>query len=138
MSKSEPLIARTLGQIATEVGVSIQAVSLALRDKEGVSSETKQEIKEAARRLRYRVDPCVSMVIQRKRRANASMRLVAERAGVSLTTTSLALRDGPGISEKTKSIVREAAQAVGYQLPKALSDYMATVVKNRYRKDGED
>jgi LacI family transcriptional regulator len=40
---------------------------------------------------------------------------IARRAGVSLATVSLVLRDKPGINEETRRRVFDAAQALGYQ-----------------------
>jgi DNA-binding LacI/PurR family transcriptional regulator len=42
------------------------------------------------------------------------MRDVADRAGVSTTTVSLALRNAPSISDETRSRVRRAADELGY------------------------
>lgn len=44
-----------------------------------------------------------------------TMEDIARRAGVSLATVSLALRDKPGINEETRRRVFDAAQALGYQ-----------------------
>ncbi len=45
----------------------------------------------------------------------ASLREVAERAGVSTAAASRALRDRPGVSAETRSRVRQAARELGYQ-----------------------
>jgi LacI family transcriptional regulator len=44
-----------------------------------------------------------------------TMEDIARRAGVSLATVSLVLRDKPGINEETRRRVFDAAQALGYQ-----------------------
>ena len=43
-----------------------------------------------------------------------SVRSVAERAGVSISSVSRALRDMPGLSEETRKRVRDAAAELGY------------------------
>lgn len=45
---------------------------------------------------------------------SVSVHHVAERAGVSVSTVSRALRGVPGISEETRNRVRSAAEALGY------------------------
>lgn len=69
-----PTAARvTLKHIATRVGVSHSAVSLALNDRPGVSEALRRRIKEAAGELGYRPDPALSA-------------LVAYRAGIRQST----------------------------------------------------
>ncbi|WP_076460360.1 LacI family DNA-binding transcriptional regulator [Limosilactobacillus caccae] len=45
----------------------------------------------------------------------ATIKDIAERAGVSVSTTSRALNDNPRISEKTRKRIKEIAQELGYQ-----------------------
>jgi LacI family transcriptional regulator len=47
---------------------------------------------------------------------------VAQRAGVSTSTVSLVLNDKPGVSERTRAAVLEAARELGYQLPRRRPD----------------
>jgi LacI family transcriptional regulator len=54
----------TLAQIAKEVGTTTATVSMALRGKPGISSETTLRVKEAAERLGYRPDPRFSQLMQ--------------------------------------------------------------------------
>ncbi len=54
----------TLAQIAKEVGATTATVSMALRGKPGISSETTRRVKEAAERLGYRPDPRFSQLMQ--------------------------------------------------------------------------
>ena len=46
---------------------------------------------------------------------SASARTVADKAGVSVMTVSRALRDRPGVSEKTRKLVRKIADEIGYR-----------------------
>jgi DNA-binding LacI/PurR family transcriptional regulator len=50
-----------------------------------------------------------------------SVESVAERAGVSVSTVSRALRAVPGVSSKTRKRVQEAAEALGYSASPAAS-----------------
>lgn len=49
------------------------------------------------------------------RRSHVTLRDIARKVGVSHVTVSLALRGHPRISEKTKSLVRMAAEELGYR-----------------------
>jgi len=61
------------------------------------------------------------------------MRMIAQRAGVTSTTVSLALRDSPEISAATKRRVRRIADDLGYQPDTNVSKLMQ-YLRNR-RKD---
>ncbi len=51
-----------------------------------------------------------------KRQPPVNMRLVAQKAGVSVTTVSLALRNDPSISHETKERIYKVQHALGYQI----------------------
>jgi LacI family transcriptional regulator len=55
------------------------------------------------------------------------LRLIAEKAGVSRMTVSLALRASPSISKETGSRVQEIAQQLGYRPDPIVSDLMANL-----------
>lgn len=57
----------------------------------------------------------------RGERRRAGIRDVAERAGVSTATVSLVLRDRPGPSEATRTLVRDVAAQLGYRADRAAS-----------------
>jgi LacI family transcriptional regulator len=54
-------------------------------------------------------------------RQRVTMEGIAQRAGVSLATVSLVLREKPGINEETRRRVFDAAQELGYQRRPSLS-----------------
>ena len=54
-----------------------------------------------------------------------TLRSVAEITGMAVTTVSRALNDAPDISNKTKTIVREAADKIGYR-PERSSKHLRT------------
>lgn len=62
------------------------------------------------------------------------MRDVAERAGTSVMTVSLALRNDPSVSQKTADRVREVAREIGYQPNPLVSALMANLRPSRNRK----
>lgn len=67
-------------------------------------------------------------------RSRPRMRDVAERAGVSTTTVSLALRNAPSISDETRSRVRRAADELGYHpdpLLDAFNEHRASIQVGR-------
>jgi LacI family transcriptional regulator len=62
---------------------------------------------------------------------------VAARARVSVATVSMALRDDPRITERTRARVRAAARVLGYESSPLVSAFMARVRKSgapRYRE----
>ena len=50
-------------------------------------------------------------------RMNVNQKAIAERLGVSLSTVSRALRNGPSMSDRTRARIMETAASVGYRLP---------------------
>lgn len=66
-----------------------------------------------------------------------SMNDVAKACGVSKNTVSLALRDSPSISPKTKSKILKAAKNLGYEKNMTFSKFMSEIKKhgaNKYRE----
>ena len=59
---------------------------------------------------------------------------IAKIAGVSKNTVSLALRDSPLISDKTKRRVVKAAQSVGYEKNAAFSKFMSEIKMSGLRR----
>jgi LacI family transcriptional regulator len=64
-----------------------------------------------------------------------STRRIAQLAGVSATTVSLALRDSPKIPAATKQRVLELAQRLGYRPNAKVAELMAQLRLNRQPKD---
>lgn len=58
--------------------------------------------------------PESTVTTPRSRSGKPTLRTVAERTGFAVTTVSRALADDPRISEKTRAIVAQAAEALGY------------------------
>lgn len=63
--------------------------------------------------------------------AGVTLRSVAQRAGVSVCTASLALRHHPKVSAATKAKVEAAAKALGYQVHPHVGAQMAAIRKGR-------
>ncbi len=61
---------------------------------------------------------------------------IADRAKVSCTTVSLALRNHPRISEKTRSRIAKLAQSMGYRLNPLVSAHMSYLRTGRPVNDG--
>ena len=53
-------------EIAQHIGVSVATVSLVLRDKPGITDETRQRVIEAARKLGYRKLPQTDLVLPKR------------------------------------------------------------------------
>jgi LacI family transcriptional regulator len=54
-------------QIATAAGVSVATVSMALRNSEKISEETRAKVREVAAQLEYRPDPLIAALASRRR-----------------------------------------------------------------------
>jgi LacI family transcriptional regulator len=67
-------------------------------------------------------------------RSHVSCRDVAQRAGVSANTVSLALRNSPRISPETRSRVRLIADQLGYSGDPRLTEYMRYIRARRESK----
>lgn len=70
MDRKHPVSMR---HVAEEAGVSQAAVSLALSNKAGVSAETRQRIREIARRLGYRTNPYIATLMRVRRSARPAL-----------------------------------------------------------------
>ena len=72
-----------------------------------------------------------------KKSQPSSLRAIADLAGVSLTTVSLALRKSPKLLPTTIAKVERVAAQVGYRRDPNLSRVMSATTKSRYRKTGD-
>ncbi len=81
MPRPKPRAIVTQKDVAKAAGVSVMAVSLALRNQAGVSIETAKKIRRLADRLGYRPDPALSALIHY--RGGKSKKI---RAGLALVT----------------------------------------------------
>ncbi len=66
-----------------------------------------------------------------KKRTGITMQDIADKAGVSKATVSLALRRHPSISEKTSEKVHRVAEALNYKTNPFVATHMATLRLNR-------
>lgn len=98
--------------IAAQVGVSPQAVALAMRDAPGVSEETRKKVKAAAEKLGYRPQPAMS-ALMREVRLHPTKREVLKMAFLNCWNE-------PFLKSKAEPLVnfyigaREKADAMGY------------------------
>ena len=60
------------------------------------------------------------------------LRDIAEKAGVSRMTVSLALRGDPQVSKDTQARIREIAEELGYQPNAKVSRAMSELAKSRH------
>eukprot|EP01036_Dinobryon_divergens_P028484 gene28484-37436_t len=101
----------TMRTIAEAAGVSVQAVSLALRNHPTVGSETRERIQALARKLGYTPDPQLTKLMHhlragREKKFTASVCALTTRPARSEETFCDLLLDG----------AREAARAAGFAL----------------------
>ena len=61
-----------------------------------------------------------------------TLRDIAEKAGVSRMTVSLALRGSPQVSKELQARVRQIAEEMGYQPNARVSRAMAELAKSRH------
>lgn len=66
-----------------------------------------------------------------------NLRTIAEKAGVSRMTVSLALRDDPQVSKETCEVIRKIARELGYQPNPKVSRAMAELAKSRHIEANE-
>lgn len=92
----------TLGDIAGLTGVTRMAVSLALRDKAGVSDETRKKVLKVAGKLGYRPDPEIANLMARIRLKT-----------VPKTKSCLALLTAGPVSEGSKRSLTERKYVQG-------------------------
>jgi len=62
----------TMRQIATAAGVSVATVSMALRNSEKITPETREKVRAIAEQLEYRPDPLIAALSSRRRERNLS------------------------------------------------------------------
>ncbi|GAB5561776.1 MAG: hypothetical protein SynsKO_34230 [Synoicihabitans sp.] len=72
-----------------------------------------------------------------KKRSSASVRAIAEKAGLSLGAVSMAMRDDPSIPERTRDRVKAIAAELGYQRNARVSELMA-LLKQQSLRDGQE
>ena len=104
----------SLKQIADETGLTRMAVSLALRNKPGVSAETRERVMTVAGKLGYEPDPEVSNLMARIR----ASRPAETKACVGLLTAGpVSEGDGMSITEhEYVDGVIERARLYGYRV----------------------
>lgn len=72
-----------------------------------------------------------------KKRSAASVRAIAEKAGLSLGAVSMAMRGDPSIPEKTRARVKKIADELGYRRNARVSELMA-LLKQQSLSDGHE
>ncbi len=103
----------TLQDIAKEVGLTVAAVSMALRDHRRIPERTRERVRRAAAELGYRPDPLVSGLARYRRRATAD-------AGAVIAVVETHRDTRPAELEP----LRELATGMGYRLDRfRLVDY---------------
>lgn len=103
----------SLTQIAQEVGLTRMAVSLALRNKAGVSADTKERVLAVAAKLGYQPDPEVSNLMARIRATRPS----EIKACIGLLTSGPSPPADTSVTErKYVNGVLERARAYGYSI----------------------
>jgi LacI family transcriptional regulator len=104
----------TLKEIAEQTGLTRMAVSLALRNKPGVSSETRDRVNAVAEKLGYQPDPEVSNLMARIR----TSRPAETKASIGLLTAGpVSPSGGMSITErKYVDGVVERARIYGYRV----------------------
>jgi len=104
----------TLKDIAEQTGLTRMAVSLALRNKPGVSATTREKVMQVATRLGYEPDPEVSNLMARIR----STRPAENKACIALlSSTPAGAADSTSITErKYMEGVIERARLYGYRV----------------------
>lgn len=102
----------TLKEIAEETGLTRMAVSLALRNKPGVSSETREKVMSVATRLGYEPDPEVSNLMARIR----ASRPVETKASIALLSSGPAGGDTSITERKYVEGVIERGRLYGYRV----------------------
>jgi LacI family transcriptional regulator len=65
------------------------------------------------------------------------LRDIAEKAGVSRMTVSLALRNDPRVAEKTREQVKQVAKEMGYRPNPQIATLMSEVAKTHHTESGE-
>lgn len=72
-----------------------------------------------------------------KKRSSASVRAIAEKAGLSLGAVSMAMRDDPSIPVTTRNRVKAIAKELGYRRNARVSELMA-LLKQQSLRDGQE
>lgn len=104
----------TMADIAKEVGVSKNTVSLALRGSQRVSEETRKRVSDAAAMLGYQLNPTVAHLMAELRQSR-SPGFQATLALVNAHETPDAFTEHPTIPFYVRGC-RERAKQLGYQL----------------------
>ncbi len=97
-------------QIAAECGISVAAVSMALRGHPRISDETVVRVTEAAKRHGYRTNPLLRSVMSHVRAASAKKKMWLNIAFVWLEATPESVRSDPFESQTVRSVEERAAQ----------------------------
>lgn len=113
---------RTAREIAEETGVS-QATVCRLWKVHGVTPPRKQAFKNQSNAAPSRAEG-----------EYVRLKDVAKRAGVSVSTASVILRNLKGCSDATRDRVQQAAKELGYRPHPYLSVLMSQIHHNRYRR----
>ncbi|MBT5903644.1 MAG: LacI family DNA-binding transcriptional regulator [Opitutaceae bacterium] len=72
-----------------------------------------------------------------KKRSSASVRAIAEKAGLSLGAVSMAMRDDPSIPDSTRNRVKAIAEELGYRRNARVSELMS-LLKQQSLRDGQE
>jgi DNA-binding LacI/PurR family transcriptional regulator len=103
--------------IARHLGVSLMAVSLALRNSSRVSAATKVKVKKAAEELGYRPDPEVARLMSRLRQAGT------RKADATIALMDISVRDPKVAADRYFTQVvggaQERAEALGFRVTRA-------------------
>lgn len=128
-SGSSPLARVRLKDVAARLGVSTQAVSLALRDSPGVSSRLAERIRATAEEMGYTPDPQLSALVA-YRRARRPPKFTGTIAFVHSFPFTLAQRGEHVYYVRYFRAAREQAERLGFSLEECrLSDSRMTAAR---------
>jgi LacI family transcriptional regulator len=108
----------TQADVARAAGVSVQTVSLVLRDRAGPGEATRSAVRAAAERLGYRPDPLLSALsAYRKSAAGGAVRA---RPGLALLLHGWVCEWQPELAERMLGRAKERAASLGFDLEKVV------------------
>jgi LacI family transcriptional regulator len=118
-SNDKPLQGKavTIKMISERCCVCRQTVHRALKGMSDVSSETAERIRLTALEMGYQVpdiSPQEELYQPRRQQQSATLRMVAERAGVGVITASRAMKNDIKVKPDTTALVHKAAKELGY------------------------
>jgi LacI family transcriptional regulator len=101
----------TQADVASVAGVSVQTVSLVLKERPGPSEKTRCAVLAAARLLGYRPDPYLSALSAYRRKGP-----MRARASLALLLHGWVCERQPEVAKRTFAWARERAELLGFEL----------------------